>query len=362
MRKSNNYYKFMEYVSYGKRCDDTICKDNGVLECTSYCTVSDIEYYENTTLGVENDWLTIKNVLVNEEVIYVYYVKGESTFYIDTFILDNFKTQKELKYAIHKAVDKFFINNVDIITETSEIEDFDEYEDIIENEDLDGIIENENLDETEETTTRDTIDTLPPHIYNDTDINPLCMKCQDENLLPYNCNDCNNKKLRKKSLYGMFGGFPTITEMYNNKCFCCPADRQGNRCGGEQWCKETWKRYEAITNPEWHHVSLATLANIDFDMLDKKRQVYLKAHRELKRTLADLSKCKTGHTYEARARKFMRDMISQYYDNEISYAMRKYLDLQLSMSNVVNGVWSSCVEPATGLYESRRYSRPTLTY
>ena len=97
-------------------------------------------------------------------------------------------------------------------------------------------------------------------------------------------------------------------------------------------------------------------------MLDKKRQVYLKAYRELKRTLADLSKCKTGHTYEARARKFMRDMISQYYDNEISYAMRKYLDLQLSMSNVINGVWSSYVEPATGFHESRRYSRTTLPY
>lgn len=144
--------------------------------------------------------------------------------------------------------------------------------------------------------------------------------------------------------------------------YCCQADRKHNRCAGTQTCRTTWKRYKAIINPEWHHVSIATLANIDFDMLDKKRQVYLKAHRELKRTLADLSKCKTGHTYEARARKFMRDMISQYYDNEISYAMRKYLDLQLSMSNVVNGVWSSYVELATGLHESRRYSRPTLTY
>lgn len=155
-------------------------------------------------------------------------------------------------------------------------------------------------------------------------------------------------------------GIPNV-----KKCsiaYCCQADRKHNRCGGTQTCRTTWKRYKAIINPEWHHVSLATLANIDFDMLDKKRQVYLKAHRELKRTLADLSKCKTGHTYEARARKFMRDMISQYYDNEISYAMRKYLDLQLSMSNVVNGVWSSYVEPATGLHESRRYSRPTLTY
>lgn len=151
-------------------------------------------------------------------------------------------------------------------------------------------------------------------------------------------------------------------KMYNNGYYGCPADRQGNRCCGEKWCAETWKRYKAIINPEWHHVSLATLANIDFDMLDKKRQIYLKAHRELKRTLADLSKCKTAHTYEARARKFMRDMISQYYDNEISYSMRKYLDLQLSMSNVVNGVWGSYVEPAMGLHESRRYSRPTLRY
>lgn len=162
-------------------------------------------------------------------------------------------------------------------------------------------------------------------------------------------------KVRKNSLYGEFQPTPEIRHV-------CVADRQGNRCGGVEFCTVKRNRYYAMVNPEWHHVSLAALANIDFDMLDKKRQVYLKAHRELKRTLADLSKCKTGHTYEARARKFMRDMISQYYDNEISYAMRKYLDLQLSMSNVVNGVWSSYVEPAAGLHESRRYSRPTLTY
>ena len=169
-------------------------------------------------------------------------------------------------------------------------------------------------------------------------------------------------KSPKNSIYGMFGGFPSIADMYNDKCFCCVADRKGNECKGKETCSKTWKRYEAITNPEWHHVSLATLANLDFDKLDKKRQVYLKAHRELKRTLADLSKCKTGHTYEARACEFFRDMKSKYYRNVISNEMRKYLDLQISMSNVINGVWSSYVEPAMGLHESRRYSRPTLRY
>ena len=156
--------------------------------------------------------------------------------------------------------------------------------------------------------------------------------------------------------------FPSISEMYNDKCFCCVADRKGNECKGKETCSKTWKRYEAITNPEWHHVSLATLANIDFDMLDRKRQVYIKAHRELKRTLADLSKCKTVRTYEARARKFFRIIKLQYYCNEISHEMHKYLGLQISMSNVINGVWSSYVEPATGLHESRSYSRTTLAY
>ena len=132
----------------------------------------------------------------------------------------------------------------------------------------------------------------------------------------------------------------------------------------EQWgnCSKTCKRYEAITNPEWHHVSLATLANLDFGMLDKKRQVYLKVYRELKRTLSDLSKCKSCHAYEVRARKFIRDVLPLYHGNEISFEMRKYLDLQLSMSNVINGVWGSYVEPATGLRESRRYNRTTLRY
>lgn len=217
--------------------------------------------------------------------------------------------------------------------ETSELEEASETSEAEETEEAE---EAEEVEETEEAT----IETIP-HV----DV------------------DCSNlKKVPKNCLYGMFGGFPSISEMYNDKCFCCIADRKGNECKGKETCGKTWKRYEAIINPEWHHVSLTTLANIDFDMLDKKRQVYLKAHSELKRTLADLSKCKTGHTYEARARKFMRDMISQYYDNEISYAMRKYLDLQLSMANVINGVWSSYVEPATGLHESRRYNRPTLTY
>lgn len=344
MRKSKNYYKFMEYMAFGISGwhEDAVMVDNGVIECVAYPKVAHIEdysklykcNYDKMTMDSENTWLTIKCVLVNEEVIDVYYVTNECNLYIGQLILDDYRTQKQALDAIHKKVVCFFLNSREFC-ELHPTEDYNEYEEIL-----------DSKESTEHDRIKYLMDThsLVPHV----SINSHCMETvlYMEELLTQRYGNTIAHKCK----------------MYNNGYYGCPADRQGNRCCGEKWCKETWKRYEAITNPEWHHVTLATLANIDFDMLDKKRQVYLKAHRELKRTLADLSKCKSGHTYEARARKFMRDMISQYYDNEISYAMRKYLDLQISMSNVVNGVWSSYVEPATGLHESRRYSRPTLTY
>lgn len=97
------------------------------------------------------------------------------------------------------------------------------------------------------------------------------------------------------------GTYYTISEMNYDTCTikdCCPADRTGNRCSNKQSCKATWKRYEAIIKPEWHNVSLATLANIDFDMLDEKRQTYLTAFRDLQKTLSYLRKCKTQDTYD----------------------------------------------------------------
>ena len=321
MRKSNNYYKFLNYVSAGNWYTSTICKDNGVLECKSYLRVSDLEgysklyhcAYEKTILNSDTE-LTLKNVLVNYEVIYIYYLTDVGEVLLDAFILDNYNTQKELKDEIKKRVVEFFLNNESFCEHKEATEDYNE-------EPTEDSSEYKEISDRKESTDRDRINYL--------------METHS---------------------------FPSISGMYNDKCFWCPADRKGNECKGREICGKTWKRYEAITNPEWHHVSLATLANLNFDMLDRKRQVYLKAHRELKRTLSDLSKCKSCHAYEVRARKFFRDMKSKYYRNVISHEMRKYLDLQISMSNVINGVWCSYVEPATGCYESRRYSRTTLPH
>lgn len=194
--------------------------------------------------------------------------------------------------------------------------------------------------ETSETTTRGTMETLP-HV----------------NV------DCSNlKKVPKNCLYGMFGGFPSISEMYNDKCFCCIADRKGNECKGKETCGKTWKRYKAITNPEWHHVSLNTLANLDFDMLDEKRQLYLRLYREMKELIKDLHKCKSGRAYERRLAKMYIRNGELLDENKISNDYINYVTRKVSMCNVECGLWTSKVEEATGFHKSRRYNRHVLKY
>lgn len=151
--------------------------------------------------------------------------------------------------------------------------------------------------------------------------------------------------------------FPSISDIYNDKCFCCPADRKGNECKGKETCGKTWKRYEAITNPEWHHVSLATLTNLDFDMLDEKRQTYLTAYRDLKQTLSYLRKCKTVNTYSACYNRYLKRLNVMRGKSKITNAMYKYIEAKLSMQNVESGLWSSAWEAATGSHESRRYNK-----
>lgn len=164
-------------------------------------------------------------------------------------------------------------------------------------------------------------------------------------------------KVPKNSLYGMFGGFLSISEMYNDKCFCCLADRKGNECKGKETCGKTWKRFEAMAKPEWHHVSLNILANLDFDMLDEKRQRYFTVYRELQETLTRLRKCKTLESYDNCVMRLMRRKNAMWARGEISNAMWHFIEAKLSMQNVESCVWGSYNEKATGYHKSRRYNK-----
>ena len=343
MRKSSNWYKFMEYMAFGIGGwhDDAILVDNGVIECVAHAKVEFIEDYSKLykcnyfKMSMDSDtWLTFKYVLVNEEVINVYYVTDECERFIEQFILDDYRTQKEVANAIHKKVVCFFLNRLEFC-------EFHATE--------------EETEKPTETAQHDEIDTYQPYIYIDTDNIKYLMETHSFPSTPTHEPTC--KKVETSSIYGMFGQFPTVPDMYNNKCFCCPADRQGNRCGGEKWCKETWKRYEAIIKPEWHNVSLATLANIDFDMLDEKRQTYLTVYRELQKTLSYLRKCKTQDTYDTCFIRYIRRKNMLWAEGKISNAMWKFIEAKLSMQNVESGVWASKCEEATGYHESRRYNK-----
>ena len=125
-------------------------------------------------------------------------------------------------------------------------------------------------------------------------------------------------------------------------------------------CEQVHKQMKAISNPEWHHVSLTTLANIDIDMLDEKRQRYVKLYKELIKTLNDLHKCKTAATYENRWLRFKQAIADDINYRGTTLYMTRFLDLKISMCNVECGLWSSADEKATSFIKSRRYRCTTL--
>lgn len=245
--------------------------------------------------------LFIKDDVQITKVLYKDYETGLWYYIKDNGMIISHKDT--FNHTIKNLIDEMIYDCHIEIEEATE--DLDEYEDIIENEDLDEIIENENLEEAEETKATEEI--------------PNVKKC--------------------------------------SIAYCCLADRKHNKCGGTQTCRTTWERYKAIVNPEWHHVSLNTLANLDFDMLDEKRKTYLSAYRDLKQTLSYLRKCKTQDTYDTCFIRYTRRKNMLYDEDKISYAMCKYIERKLSMQNVESGVWASKCEDATGHHESRRYKK-----
>ena len=173
------------------------------------------------------------------------------------------------------------------------------------------------------------------------------------------------KKVKTSSIYGMFGQYPsTAYKRHSYKevdkvCGDCShfnACMQGNQTIAPTCCMFD-SLYRARKNPNWHHVSLATLANIDFDMLDETRQSYLTIYRELQETVNNARKCKTIGTFDRCTGRLRSKALKLYCNNEISAEFYHFITLKLSMLNVEYGLYDSSMELATGLHESRRYNK-----
>ena len=127
-------------------------------------------------------------------------------------------------------------------------------------------------------------------------------------------------------------------------------------------CEQVHKQMKARSNPEWHHVNLETFRNIDIDMLDEKRKVYLSFYKKWQEVRKNLKKCSCGYSYERRYISFRRLLTIALDKKKISKELVEYFDRQISMVNVECGVWSSAFEVATGAHESRKYNKANLRY
>lgn len=139
------------------------------------------------------------------------------------------------------------------------------------------------------------------------------------------------------------------------QCMMCPADREGNRCGGKQWCKQTWKRYDAFVNPEWHHVSLATLANIDNDMLGEKSRNYMYLYNLIKDFRKYAFEIIRKDVYFETASNVFRNIQQLYFNNVISFITYDYAAKHIQAVGVEKGWFDSKSEETFGYKESRRY-------
>lgn len=139
------------------------------------------------------------------------------------------------------------------------------------------------------------------------------------------------------------------------QCMMCPADREGNRCGGKQWCKQTWKRYDAIVNSEWHHVSIATLANIDNDMLDEKRRNYMYLYNLIKDFRKYAFEIIRKDVYFETTSNVFRNIQQLYFNNVISFTTYDYAAKHIQAVGVEKGWFDSKSEETFSYKESRRY-------
>lgn len=95
------------------------------------------------------------------------------------------------------------------------------------------------------------------------------------------------------------------------------------------YCEQVHKHIKATHNPEWHHVRLATLANIDFDMLDEKRKLVRNINQILKDGIRNLYKCENHIAYEALERDVIRKCDELIRRNHLKAFWFSYIAQQL---------------------------------
>lgn len=122
-------------------------------------------------------------------------------------------------------------------------------------------------------------------------------------------------------------------------------------------CIKAHNQLKAINNPNWHTVKLATLANIDNDMLDEKRQLYMHVKYQLNSCIKAIYKCNHYTSMD-----ILRTNIIQHIENlvrneKVNRGLLYYAKLQIDNCYLVNGVISSKYADSYSEKASRAYKK-----
>ena len=242
--------------------------------------------------------------------------------YVITVMLAEFMTRKEHFITMKREVETSEVEEIEEATE-----DYNEYEEILDSKKSTQSDRYNYLMETH---------SLPPTH------DPTC------------------KKVETSSIYGMFGQFPDKRYSYkevDKVCGDCShfnACMQGNQTVAPTCCMFD-SLYMARKNPNWHHVSLATLANIDNDMLDEKRQNYMYLRTLLKDFRKYAFNIKKRDVYFDMVSHVIRDVQQMWFNNTISFTAYEYVMRHLQVVSVEKGYFDSRRESVFGFKETRRY-------
>ena len=120
-------------------------------------------------------------------------------------------------------------------------------------------------------------------------------------------------------------------------------------------CNSFRKHLYAIMNPNWYHVSIATLANIDNDMLDEKRRNYMYLYNLIKDFRKYAFEIIRKDVYFETTSNVFRNIQQLYFNNVISFTTYDYAAKHIQAVGVEKGWFDSKSEETFGYKESRRY-------
>lgn len=123
------------------------------------------------------------------------------------------------------------------------------------------------------------------------------------------------------------------------------------------YCEQVHKQLKAKHNPEWHHVNLETLRNIDFNMIDKKRRLYMKVYRMTVNVTNTIYKCNRFSSIDNLRTNLLQTVRNMAKNDMIEWALVEYVKAKLDNCYLVKGLSSSIMSKTYNYNDSRSYTK-----